>query len=141
MCAVLAGPIAVAHASDNDILATLNAYGPKIKKDESAIKKGLNEYQKSSRPLTRALKHEVSDLRALNKALRHESASSAKVRKAKKDFIEGFGLIASAYSSLRAEILAVHGGAISASEFDAVRATDTKGRHKVNAGLKLIQAT
>ncbi len=141
VCAVLAGPIAVAQASDNDIRTTLNFYGPKIKKDEGAIKKGLKEYRTSSRPLTRALKHEVSDLHALNKALSHESASSAKGRKAKKEFIEGFGLIASAYSTLRADILAVHGGGISTSEYDAVMTTDTKGRHKVHVALKLIETT
>lgn len=67
VCAVFAGPVAVAQASDNDIRTTLNLYAPKIVKDENAVKKGLKEYRNSSRPLTRALKHEVSDLHALGK--------------------------------------------------------------------------
>lgn len=142
VCAVFAGPVAVAQASDNDIRTTLNLYAPKIVKDESAVKKGLSEYPKGkSKPLERALKHEVSDLHALKKVLSHESASSAKGRKGKKDIVKGLGLIASAYSSLRADVLAVHGGAVPASQVDAAVATDKKGRGKLLAGLSLLKAT
>ncbi|MFZ0381579.1 MAG: hypothetical protein WAL38_27385 [Solirubrobacteraceae bacterium] len=140
VCAVFAGPVAVAQASDNDIRTTLNLYAPKIVKDENAVKKGLKEYRNSSRPLTRALKHEVSDLHALGKALRHESASTAKGHKGKKDIVKGLGLIASAYSSLRADVLAVHGGDVPASEVSAAQATDKKGRTKLKAGLSLLKA-
>jgi hypothetical protein len=141
VCAVLAGPIAVAQASDNDLRVTLNAYAPKIVKDENAVKKGLSEYPKGKpSPLERALKHEVSDLHKLKKALTHESASSAAGRKGKKDIVKGLGLIASAYGSLRADVLAVHGGAVPASEVNAAVATDKKGRSKLLKGLHLLQA-
>ena len=73
----------------------------------------------------------MSDLHALGKALRHESASTAKGRKGKKDIVKGLGLIASAYSSLRADVLAVHGGDVPASEVSAAQATDKKGRTKL----------
>ncbi|MGP0037338.1 MAG: hypothetical protein ACLP4R_22610 [Solirubrobacteraceae bacterium] len=141
VCAVFAGPVAVAQASDNDIRTTLNLYAPKIVKDENAVKKGLSEYPKGKpKPLERALKHEVSDLHALKKTLSHESASSAKGRKGKKDIVKGLTLIASAYSSLRADVLAVHGGAVPASEVNAAVATDKKGRTKLLAGLSLLKA-
>jgi hypothetical protein len=139
-CAVFAGPIAVAQASDNDIRTTLNTYAPKIVKDENAVKKGLSEYPKGKpKPLERALRHEVSDLHALKKVLSHESASSTKGRKGKKDIVKGLTLIASAYSSLRADVLAVHGGAVPAAQVSAAVATDKKGRNKLLAGLSLLQ--
>jgi hypothetical protein len=139
-CAVLAGPVAVAQASNNDIRGTLDAYAPKIVHDENAVKKGISEYPKGKpRPLERALKQEVSTLHSLKTALRHESASSTKGRKAKKEIVAGLGLIASAYSSLRADILAVHGGAVPAAEVDAAVAQDKKGRTKLMAGLRLIK--
>lgn len=142
VCAALAGPIAVAQASDNDLRATLNTYAPKIVKDENAVKKGFTQYPKGKpKPLERALKHEVSDLHALKKALNREKASSAKGRKAKKDIINGLGLIAAAYSSLRADVLAVNGGAVPDSQVEAAVATDKKGRSKLLKGLHLLKVT
>jgi hypothetical protein len=140
--AALAGPVAAAQASDNDLRATLNAYAPKIVKDENAVKKGLNEYPKGkSKPLVKALNHEVSDLHSLKKALGHESASSTKGRKGKKDIVTGLGLIATAYTSLREDVQAAHGGAVPATEVDAAVATDKKGRTKLLAGLHLLSAS
>jgi hypothetical protein len=139
LCAVLAGPVAVAQASDNDLRSTLNAFAPKIVKDENAVKKGLNEYPKGkSKPLLTALAHEVSDLHALNKALAHESASSAKGKKGKKDIVKGLGLIASAYRSLHKDVQAAHGGAVPAPEVNKAVATDKTGRKKLLAGLHLL---
>ena len=63
VCAALAGPIAVAQASDNDLRATLNTYAPKIVKDENAVKKGFTQYPKGKpKPLERALKHVPKEL-------------------------------------------------------------------------------
>jgi len=138
-CAVLAGPVAAAQATDNDLRTTLNTYAPKIVKDEKAVAKGINEYPKGkSKPLVKALNHEVGDLHALNKALKNESGSSAKGRKAKKDIVAGLGSIASAYGALRRDVQAAHGGAVSASKVNAAIATDKKGRTKLLAGLKLL---
>jgi len=142
MCAALAGPVAAAQASDNDLRNTLDQYSPKIVKDETAVKKGLAEYPKGkSKPLIHALKHEVSDLHALKKALSHESASSAKGAKGKKDIVKGLGLIASAYSALDRDVQAAHGGAVPASQVNAAVATDKKGRTKLLAGLHLLSTT
>jgi hypothetical protein len=141
VCAVLGGSVAVAQASDNDLRTTLNTYAPKIVKDENAVKKGLTEYPKGkSKPLVKALNHEVSDLHALNKALSPESASSANGRKAKKDIVKGLGLIATAYTALRKDVQAAHGGAVPASKVDAAVATDKKGRTKLLAGLRLLSS-
>ena len=138
--AALAGPVAAAQASNNDIRATLDAYAPKIVNDETAVGKGLSEYPKGKpKPLERALKQEVSTLHALKAALRHETASSTKGRKAKKEIVTGLGLIAGAYTSLRADILAVHGGAVPVAQVDAAVAQDKKGRTKLKAGLRLIK--
>lgn len=142
LCAVLAGPIAAAQASDNDIRSTLNQYGPKIVKDENAVKKGIHvDYPQGKwHALVHALKHEISDLHALNKALKSETASSATGAMGKKDVIKGLGLIASAYGALDQDILAVHGGGVPASKVDAAVATDTKGIKKLRAGLHLLSS-
>lgn len=140
LCAVLGGPLALAQASDNTIKQTLNSFAPKIVKDENAVKKGLAGYPKGKvRPLTHALKHEVGDLHALKSQLSHESASSASGAKAKTDIIKGLGLIASAYGTLRKDVLAAHGGPVPAAKVNAAVSTDKKGRTKFLAGLKLLR--
>jgi hypothetical protein len=111
LCAVLGGPIAGAQASDNSIRATLNSFAPKIVRDETAVRNGLNQYpQGKSQPLIKALTHEVGDLHSLKSKLKHESASSAAGAKGKTDIVKGLSLIASAYSALRKDVLAVNGG-------------------------------
>ena len=141
LCAVLGGPIAAAQASDNTLKQTLNNFAPKIVKDENAVTKGLHEYpQGKVRPLTRALKHEVGDLHTLKSRLSHESASTASGAKAKKDIIKGLGLIASAYGTLRKDVLAANGGPVPAAQVTAAVNTDKKGRKKFLAGLKLLGA-
>jgi hypothetical protein len=118
---------------------TLNNYAPKIASDESAVKSGLQGYSKGKvKPLTRALKHEVTDLHALKSMLAHESPSSAKGAKAKTDIVKGLGLIATAYSALRKDVQAAHGGPVPAAKVDAAVRTDKKGRTKLLAGLKLL---
>jgi hypothetical protein len=139
LCAVLVGPIAAAQASDSTLRATLNNYAPKIVKDENAVKSGLAGYPKGKvKPLVRALNREVNDLNRLKAALTHDSGSSAAGRKAKKEIVKGLGLIASAYSALRADVQAAHGGAVSKAKVNAAVNTDKKGRTKLLAGLKLL---
>ena len=139
VCALLAGPVAAAQASDNTIRKTLNAAAPKIVKDENAVRSGLIGYPKGKvRPLVRALNHEVSDLRALTGKLAHDSASSARGAKARRLIIKGLGLIANAYGALRRDIKAAHGGPVPRSQVAAAVATDKKGRAKLLAGLKLL---
>lgn len=139
LCAVLVGGVGVAQASDNTLRATLNAYAPKIVKDENAVKNGLIGYPKGKvRPLIRALNHEVADLHKLRSKLNHESASSAKGRKAKKDIVRGLSLIANAYGALRKDVQAAHGGPVAKSKVNAAVATDKKGRKKLLAGLHLL---
>jgi hypothetical protein len=139
LSAILGGPIAVAQASDNSIKATLNSFGPKIVRDENAVKSGLQGYpQGKVRPLTRALKREVGDLHALKSQLSHESASSPAGVTAKTDIIKGLTLIASAYATLRQDVFAVHGGPVPSAEVIAAQNTDNQGRKKFLAGLKLL---
>jgi len=141
LCAVLAGPVAAAQASDNTIRTTLNNYSPRIVKDENAVKSGLMGYpQGKVKPLVRALNHEVRDLRALKGKLAHESASSPRGAKAKRLIIRGLGLIANAYGALRGDVQAAHGGAVPKSKVAAAVRTDQKGRGKLLAGLKLLSS-
>ena len=139
LCAVLLGGVGVAQASDNTLRATLNAYAPKIVKDENHVRNGLIGYPKGKvKPLIRALNHEVADLHKLRSKLSHESASSAKGRKAKKDIVRGLSLIANAYGALRKDVQAAHGGPVAKSKVNAAVKTDKKGRAKLLAGLHLL---
>jgi hypothetical protein len=139
LCALLGGPIAGAQASDNSIRATLNSFAPKIVKDESAVRNGLNQYpQGKSQPLIKALGHEVGDLHSLKSKLAHESASSTAGAKGKTDIVKGLGLIAKAYSTLRKDVLAVNGGPVPKAQVTAAVNTDKKGRSKLLAGLHLL---
>jgi hypothetical protein len=140
LCAVLAGPVAIAQASDNSLRLTLNSYATTIKNDESAVKNGLLvQYPRGHwKVLTRALKHEVSDLHGLNAKLGRERASTSRGAKAKKEIVRGLGLIANAYAALRRDILAVQGGAVPRAQVNAAIATDKKGRKKLLAGLHLL---
>jgi hypothetical protein len=140
LCALLVGPLTAAHATDNTLRLTLNSYAKRIQNDELAIKNGIDvQYPLGHwKKLTRAIKHEVGDLRSLKRKLVPERASTARGRKAKKEIVKGLSLIASAYESLRQDILAVHGGAVPASQVNAAIAIDKKGRKKLKAGIKLL---
>ena len=138
LCAVLAGPIALAQASDNTLRLTLNSYAQKIVKDEAAVKAALQGYPGTRGKLVRALGHEVTDLRSLKRKLAHESASSARGKRAKSDIVTGLGLIANAYAALRRDVQAAHGGPVPISKVSAAQRTDRKGRAKFKAGLKLL---
>ena len=139
LCAVLAGPIAAAQASDNTLRGTLNSFAPKIVRDENAVRNGIIGYPKGRvKPLVRALHHEVVDLHALSSKLTHERASSARGRKAKANIVRGLGLIAKAYGALRRDVQAAHGGPVARSKVNAAVRTDKKGRRKLLAGLQLL---
>jgi hypothetical protein len=139
LCAILAGPIAASQATDNSLRATLNRFAQKIANDEAAVRSGLQGYpQGRVRPLTRALKHEVGDLHALKSQLSHQSASSSAGARGKKDIISGLTLIASAYATLRVDVLAAHGGPVPAAQVNAAVNTDKTGRTKFLAGLHLL---
>lgn len=139
LCAILGGPIAAAQASDTTLKATLNSFAPKIVKDENAVRNGLTKYpQGKSKPLIKALTHEVGDLHSLKSKLAHESASSSAGAKGKTDIVKGLSLIASAYSALRKDVLAVNGGPVPKAKVNAAVNTDKKGRTKLLAGLHLL---
>ena len=138
-CAVLAGPVAVAHADDNALRVTLNSYVVKIQNEETAIKQGIKGYSQGKvKPLLRALNAEIGTLHKLNFKLRQERASSRVGRKAKKEIVEGFGLIASAYVTLRNAVEAANGGPVPPSDVNAAVQTDKQGRTKLLKGLKLL---
>jgi hypothetical protein len=126
---------------DDSLRATLTSFGPKIVEDENAVKKGLAGYPKGKvRPLTRALQHEVGDLHALESRLSQESPSSPAGAQAKTDILQGLGLIASAYSALRHDVLAAHGGPVPLAQVTVAVNRDKQGRKKFQAGLKLLGA-
>lgn len=140
-CAVLAGPMSSAQASDNAIRATLTSYNAKILHDEAAVLNGIATYQKNSQsaPLVKALSHEVSDLRKLKGKLSRETGSTARGRRGKADVAAGLGLIAKSYGTLARDFTgASASNPVPRAELLAALATDKKGRAKIKAGVKLL---
>jgi hypothetical protein len=139
LCAVLVGPVAVAHATDNNLRATLNSYSAKINNDENAISRGLKAYPRGKfKPLARALKREIPDLRALRSRLAADSPSSRKGTKAKRDLVKGLRLIITAYATLRRDVLAARGGPLPASLAPAIKRGLT-GRKLFKTGYNLLK--
>jgi hypothetical protein len=139
LCALLAGPIAGAQASDSTMITTLNQWGPKIVSDESGVANGLTAYTHHKvKPLVKALGHEVGDLHRLDRILSGESASSANGRTAKGDIVKGLGLIAKAYGTLAKDVKSSHGNGVPAGQVEAAISTDKRGRADLQRGIKLL---
>jgi len=137
VCAVLAGPLASAQASNATLRATVNSYNSRIRHDEARVLDGLSAYKNHHpAPLIRAIRHEVRDLNALKRQLAGESGSTARGRAAKSDIIQGVGLIASAYVALERDVQAPSG--FRPVSLAKVRAKVIRGRAKLLAGLKLL---
>jgi hypothetical protein len=140
LCAVLAGPIAGAQASNATIRAAVNTFNAKLLHDEARVLDGLGTYQSkhNATPLISALNHEVTDLHALQVKLAHQSASSVSGRKGKSDIDTGLGLIAKAYKALAVDVKASTTAPVSAAKVNAAVKTDKKGRADLTAGAKLL---
>lgn len=140
LCAVLAGPLASAQASNATIRATISSYSSRIARDEAGVLRGVAAFKKHHAPvLVRALRHEVGDLNSLRGKLTRESASSARGRRGKSDVVAGLGLIASAYGALARDVAAASKSmGVSQAKVRAAVAADNRGRAKLRAGLKLL---
>ena len=140
-CAVLAGPVAGAQASDSTIRATIDAYNARIAKDEARIEKAAAGYDRTrhATPLVNALNHEVGDLHALRTKLARDSGSTAHGRRGTADVVKGLGLIATGYTALARDVKAAGANkSVPTSQVNAARAADRKGHNLVVAGLKLL---
>jgi hypothetical protein len=140
-CAILAGPVAGAQASDSTIRGTIDAYNGRIANDEARILETAATYDKTrdATPLINALHHEVRDLRALRGKLARESGSSARGRRGRADVVKGLGLIATGYSALAKDVSAASASKpVTNGELEAARAADRKGHNLVITGLKLL---
>ncbi len=111
-CGVLAGPIAVAQASNASIVATFRAANRHINADETAITNKVNAYKRDHKagPVIAALRHEVRDIRSLNGRLKGERASTRKGARGKADITRGLALIANAYGALATDIAKARAG-------------------------------
>jgi hypothetical protein len=139
LIALLAGPIAGAQATDATIVGTVSHWGPRIAKDENALKAGLIAYAHHKfKPLEKALNHEVGDLHTLQHIVSGETASSANGRKAKQKIVTGLGLIAKGYGALATDVKASHGNGIPPAQLRSAVNTARKGRRAFLAGVKLL---
>ena len=102
-CGVLAGPIAVAQASNSSIIATFRGANGRFNRDEATLKQRLSAFAKhktGAKPVIAALRHEVRDIRPVNRTIKGERASTAKGRRGKAAVTKGLTMIANAYSQL-----------------------------------------
>jgi hypothetical protein len=141
-CAVLAGPIASAQASDNTIRATIVSWIGKIKRDEAGVFRGLATFETNNQnkgPVIKAMTHEETDLHKLRTKLDRESASTVRGRRGKADVTAGLGLIATSYGDL-AHIYQAMSAANPAppAQLLATMTLVKKGRAEFDAGIKLL---
>ena len=140
-CGALAGPVAVAQASDATIANTFATANTKLNNDEGKVASAINAYKSTGRaaPVVKALRHEVGDIRTLNQKIKSESASSATGRTAKADITNGLSMIGNAYATLATDIQKARAGnPVPKSTVNATVNSDKKGRAKVIKGLKLL---
>lgn len=140
-CAILAGPVGGAQASDSTIRATIDAYNARIAKDEARVLKSADTYDKThdATPLVNALHHEVRDLRGLKAKLGHESGSSIRGRRGRQDVVKGLGLIATGYTALARDVHAASASRpVTSSQLATARSADRRGHDLVVKGLKLL---
>lgn len=140
-CALLAGPVAGAQASNRTIITTFNHWASIIKHDDVASTNAVGPYahHHKVKPLVTALNHEVADLHAFQHALSGESASTGKGHKAKRKIVTGLGLIARAYGTLAREVKAAQPNLISSADAQAAVSTVKRGKADLNAGRKLLR--
>jgi hypothetical protein len=137
--AVVSGLGAVARANDNDLRGTVTKYVPNIVKDEQTLKNALHKYAHGrAKPLVRALNREVGDLDTLRSHVKREAASSARGRQAKTLVLKGLRLMAAAYTRLRKDIQAAHGGPVPVAKVKAAVSIRTRGRTNLLDGAKLL---
>jgi hypothetical protein len=140
-CAMLAGPVAGAQASDSTVRSTIGAYNGRIAQDEARIVNTAATYDKTrnATPLIDALNHEVRDLRALKGKLTRQSGSTARGRRGRSDVVKGLGLIATGYTALARDVRAASAQKpVTTGEVNAARTADRRGHNLVVTGLKLL---
>ena len=138
-CAVLAGPIAAAQASNATLLATIKSGFPKIIKSQAKILDGLATYDKthSKTPLIKAIKTQNGVLKALEVRLSHGSPSSAQGARGKAEVIKGLGLIVGSNTTLVKHLQS--GKSLSKAQSKAAVKAATKGNLDLSAGAKLLK--
>jgi hypothetical protein len=143
-CGGLAGPIAVAQASNASIIATFKAANGRFNSDEAALRKRLNAFahhKTGAKPVIRALRHEVRDIRPVNRRIKGEHASSAKGRRGKAAVTKGLTMIANAYSQLASALQRAQAGhPVSRAQLNAISAKARSGHNRLVAGLRQLGA-
>jgi hypothetical protein len=141
-CAVLAGPMVGAQASDTTIRETIIAWNSRINRDEAAVLRGLATFEtnhQNTGPVIKAMAHEENDLHKLTAKLDRESASTVRGRRGKADVTAGLRLIAKSYGDL-VHIYQAMGSAnpVLPAKILATMTLVKKGRAKFDAGIKLL---
>jgi hypothetical protein len=139
--AILVAPVAVAHADDNALRATLNSYSTKIANDENAVSHGVKVYMRHGKwsALVRAYNREVPVLRALRANLLQDQASTIRGAKAKTDLVKGLRLKASAMAALSRILRAARGGTLPKAETVAAVREGNAGAALIRTGLRLLK--
>lgn len=141
LCGVIAGPVAIAQASNRSILSSFNAGNGRINQDEKAVASGLIAYNDKhvAGPAIHALRHEVSDLHAFSRALGAQPASNAAGRKAKAEITRGLRLIAKAYGALATDVRrSSQSYPVPKATVEKTLRTGRKGRKSLISGLRLL---
>jgi hypothetical protein len=144
VCGLLAGPIAVAQASNAGIVATFRAANGRFNQDEATLRTALKRYaahKAGAKPVIRALRREVRDIRPVTRMIKAERASTTKGRRGKAAVTRGLALIANAYSQLATDLQRARAGhPASRAQLNAIQVRARNGHNKLVAGLRLLGA-
>jgi hypothetical protein len=143
-CGVLAGPIAIAQASNSSIIATFRAANARFNRDEATLKKRLTalaNHKTGAKPVIAALRHEVRDIRPVKRRIKGERASTAKGRRGKAAVTQGLTMIANAYSQLANALQRARAGhTVTRAQLNAISARARNGHNRLVSGLRLLGA-
>jgi hypothetical protein len=140
-CAILAGPIVSAQASDTSIRATIVSWEGRIMQDENAVGQAVRGFVQDGQaaPVIMTMTREDRDLHTLIARLDAQSASTARGAQGKADVTGGLRLIATAYGDLAGDYRSMGtANPASPSKINATVSLDKQGRAKLKAGLRLL---
>ncbi len=105
-CALLAGPVAIASASNDSIINTYNRYGAAFGRDQTAVNTAEAKLTATgnSKPLQRALARASAEADRFANALGSQSADTSRFRVARAAIVSGLHGISSADGAFSEEI-------------------------------------
>jgi hypothetical protein len=141
-CAVLAGPVSGAPASEASIKAVIKSYNPKILVAEGHLLSAIGEFKSTGDPVPvqAALAQSIAVLRQLESKIAAQRAVRARVKRGKAKLVRGLKAVILAYEQL-SKAFGEQKASPEAAAAEAAGATTAvrRGRTELREGAKLLR--